>query len=166
MDPAKLAVGGDSAGGNLAAVVSLMARDRGGPAIVQQLNICPAVHRRFSPLTYDREETPGGKSDLPPMDGSWRHYLKDEADETNPYACPIHADLRGLPPALVITAEYDTLRDEGEAFAEKLKQAGVPTVGKRYEGMIHVFHMYPGSIDGGREALQQEIDTLKAAFAR
>jgi len=166
VDPTKMAVGGDSAGGNLSAVVCLMARDRGGPTIVQQLIICPAVHRRFTPLTYDRGQTPGGKSDLPPMDASWRHYLRDEADETNPYACPVHADLRGLPPALVITAEYDTLRDEGEAFAEKLRKAGVPTVSKRYEGMIHVFHLYPDSIDGGSEALQQEIDILKVAFAR
>ena len=122
----------------MSTVVCLMARDRGGPRIVQQIVMCPAVHRNFSPLTYDKEESPPAN-----MSWAWQQYLSDEADTTNPYACPIHADLRGLPPALVITAEYDSLRDEGEAYAEKLKQAGVATISKRYEGMVHVFHMYP-----------------------
>ena len=166
VDPTRIAVWGDNAGANFASVVCLMARDRGGPPIVQQILMCPAVHRNFSPLTFDKEETPGGNRKVPPMDSAWRHYLRDETEATNPYACPIHADLRGLPPALVVTAEYNILRDEGEAYAEKLKRAGVPTVSKRYEGMVHVFHMYPASIDSAKVAEAQVVDALNAAFAR
>ena len=166
VDPTKIAVGGDSAGGNLATVVSLMARDRGGPSIALQILMVPAVHRAFSPLTYDREETPGGKAESTPMNGGWLAYLRDETDATNIYACPIIADLTGLPPALVLTAEFDTFRDEGKAYAEKLKQAGVPTIFKEYEGMFHQFHMYPSYVDGGKEGLNQEIERLRAAFAQ
>ena len=166
VDPTRMAVGGDSAGGNLSTVVSLMARDRGGPSLVLQILMVPAVHRAFGPLTYDREETPGGKTTSTPMDGGWKAYLRDETDATNIYACPIIADLRGLPPALVLTAEFDVFRDEGKAYAEKLKQAGVPTTFKEYEGMFHQFHMYPSNVDGGKEGLNQEIEALKVAFAR
>ena len=160
VDPTRIAVGGDSAGANMSTVVALMARERGGPPLALQILVCPAVQRDFTPLTYDREETPPM-----PVPWFWQQYLNDEADASNPYACPMHADLRGLPPALVITAEYDPVSDEGAAFAEKLKQAGVPTTFKHYEGMIHIFHQYPGFIDGAREAVEQEVDALKAAFA-
>ena len=164
VEPTRIAVGGDSCGANLATVVCLMARDRGGPTISLQILMCPAVHRAYSPLTYDRNETPGGQATTTPMDSGWRAYLRDEIDATNIHACPFIADLRGLPPALVLTAEYDTFRDEGRAYAERLKEAGVPTTFRECEGMFHQFHMYPGYVDGGREALEQEISSLKAAL--
>ena len=84
----------------------------------------------------------------------WDHYLASEADATNPYAAPMHApDLSGLPPALVITAEYDPLRDEGEAFARKLTAAGVPTVCTRYDGMIHGFFGMSAAVDRAKDAV-------------
>jgi acetyl esterase len=160
VDPTRVATGGDSAGGNLSAVVALMSRDMGGPALVLQILMCPVTHRNFEPLTYDIDETPPSAKEF-----WWKQYLNDESEATNPYAAPLNADLTGLPPALVLTAEFDSLRDEGEAYAEKLRLFGIPTTSKRYEGMFHQFHMYPSFVDGGSEALQQEIDALKAAFA-
>ncbi len=161
-DADRIAVCGDSAGGNLSTVVCMMARDRGGPKIRFQSLRCPVTQRDFGPLTVDPEITPkSGRS------WWWSQYLAGEADAKNPYACPMESrDLTGLPPALIITAEYDELRDEGEAYAEMLKAAGVPTTCVRYDGMFHVFHMYPAYIDKAREALQQEFEVLKQAFAR
>ena len=162
VDPARVAVGGDSAGANLATVVCLMVRDRGGPSLALQILVCPTTHRNFTPTTYDESETPKGNKEW-----WWQQYLSDESDAVNLYACPLEAkDLSGLPPALVITSEFDELRDEGEAYAERLKQAGVPTTCTRYDGMFHVFHMYPASIDKAREAVEQQCAALRAAFSR
>ena len=157
VDPTKIVVQGSSAGGNLAAVVALMARDRGGPSLVLQVLLCPASQEHFTPQTDVEEEAKA--------DSIWRQYLRNEADAANPYACPMYADLRGLPPALVITAEYDSLRDAGEAYAEKLRQAGVPTTSKCYEGMFHIFYNFPASIDSAKAAEDQEVDALKVVFA-
>ena len=160
-DLSRMAAGGDSAGGNLATVVSMMVRDRGGPPLALQILVCPATHKNFQPNTCDRNETPRGSKDW-----WWWQYLRDESDSKNPYACPLEAqDLDGLPPALVITSEFDELRDEGEAYARRLEAAGVATTLTRYEGMFHVFHLYPGSIDKAREALEQQCSALRAAFA-
>ena len=160
-DARRIAVCGDSAGGNLSTVVCMMARDKGGPEIRFQSLRCPVTHRNFGPLTVDRELTPRSGRDW-----WWKQYLADEADAQDPYACPMAAhDLKGLPPALIITAEYDELRDEGEAYARMLQDAGVPTACVRYEGMFHVFHMYPAYIDKAREALEQEFAMLREAFA-
>ena len=123
VDPNLIATGGDSAGGNLSAAVSLMSRNRGGCDLVFQLLVYPVTERNFDNGSY----TDNGEGYSLTRDGMiwfWDHYLSEEADATNPYAAPMHAaDLRGQPPALVITAEYDPLRDEGEAYAQKLREA-------------------------------------------
>jgi acetyl esterase len=123
-DPARLAVGGDSAGGNLAAVVSQMARDRGGPAIVYQLLVYPCVDASMSSASF-AENGDGYLLTKGWMDWFYGHYLTSPTDADNPLVSPSRAEsLAGLPPALVITAEFDPLRDEGEAYAAALRAAG------------------------------------------
>lgn len=138
-DPNHLAVGGDSAGGNLAAVVSQMAKARGGPKIAYQLLIYPVTNRDFSTVSY-LENADGYFLTRNAMTWFWSHYLARPEDAQHPYASPLLApDLSGLPPALVVTAEYDPLRDEGEAYAARLTRADVPVELRRYDGMIHGF---------------------------
>jgi acetyl esterase len=166
VDTSRLAVGGDSAGGNLATVVALMSRDRGGPPIVFQLLIYPVTDRNFSTNSY-RENATGYRLTRDHMRWYWDHYLRTDADAANPYAAPLQAaDLSGLPPALIITAEFDPLRDEGEAYAEGLRQAGVPTTCTRYAGVPHLFYMVPGRIAEARRAIDQSCAALKTAFGR
>ncbi len=165
VDPARIAVGGDSAGGNLAAVVSLMARDRGGPPLVFQLMVYPATERNFETESC-RENADGYLLTTDSMKWFWAHYLSSEEDVANPYAAPMAADdLTGLPPALVITAEFDPLRDEGEAYGRRLQEAGVPATNSRYDGMIHGFFSMSLVIDKGREAVLEASAALRAAFA-
>ena len=96
----------------------------------------------------------------------WNHYLRHPSDGSSPQASPLRAvDLHGLPPAFVITAEFDPLRDEGEAYGSRLQQAGVPTVVKRYDGMIHGFFGLPDVLDQGRQAIVDAAASLRAAFA-
>ena len=165
-DGNRVAVGGDSAGGNLTAVVSLMARDRGGPPIVFQLMVYPVTDRSYGTRSYQEcGDNYGLTKDS--MVWFWDHYLTDESEATNPYVSPLRVkDLSGLPPALVITAECDPLRDEGEAYAERLRQAGVPATSTRYDGAIHLFFQLPSLIDSGKKAVLQASTALKAAFAR
>ena len=165
-DPAHLAVGGDSAGGNLAAVVALMARDRGGPPISYQLLIYPVTNHDYSTPSY-QENAEGYLLTKNSMVWFWNHYLQSAEDGRNPYASPLQAkDLSGLPPALVITAEYDPLRDEGEAYANRLRQAGVATETKRHDGMIHGFFQMAGVMDQGKQAIEEAAQGLRAAFAQ
>ena len=165
VDLSRIAVGGDSAGGNLAAAVSLMARDRGGPSIVFQALIYPVTERDFSTASY-RENADGYLLTLDAMKWYWDHYLKSDADASDPYAAPAAAkDLRGLPPALVITAEFDPLRDEGEAYARRLQGAGVPTACSRYDGMIHGFYGMSAVIDKGKQAISETAAALRRSFA-
>jgi len=160
LDEARIAVGGDSAGANLSAVVAMMSRDRSGPSLVQQILMVPTMHPDPDlDIEYPEGTPPSGR------EWWWSQYLADPADAANPYAAPLSAsDLSGLPPALVITAEYDDLRGEGQAYAEQLAAAGIATEYRSYEGMWHIFHMYPSSIDSGREAVESEIAALRAAF--
>jgi acetyl esterase len=138
-NPARLAVGGTSAGGAQAAVMAQMARDRRGPQIACQLLIVPVTDHNFETTSY-RENADGYGLTADSMRWYWKHYLRTLGDGSNPYASPIRAaSLRGLPPAIVITAEFDPLRDEGEAYAARLRADGVPVVAKRYEGMVHQF---------------------------
>jgi acetyl esterase len=164
-DSSRLAVGGESAGGNLAAVVPLMARDKGGPAIVYQLMVYPVTERNFNTASYSSNADGYGLTHLG-MAWYWDHYMAQDSDAENPYAAPMKAaDLSGLPSAMVITAEYDPLRDEGEAYAARLQAAGVPTVCTRYDGQIHLFYALPNIIDDGKKAVAQACEGLKAAFA-
>ena len=153
VDPARICVGGDSAGGNLAAVVSLMARDRGGPKIALQVLAYPVTDHSYDTASY-RDNADGYLLTKDSMVWFWNHYLGAPSDGTNVYASPLRAaSLAGLPPAVVFTAEYDPLRDEGEAYARRLRDAGVRVVHKRYEGIIHGFFMMTGVFDEAKDAI-------------
>jgi acetyl esterase len=150
IDPARLAVGGSSAGGNLAAVAATMARDRGGPALRCQVLSVPVMDFNFETASY-RENADGYGLTRAAMQWFWNHYLASRADGAHPHASPLRAkDLRGLPPAFITTAEYDPLRDEGAAYARRLRDSGVPVEHRDYAGMVHMF-LGPESIpDLGR----------------
>ena len=161
-DPARVAVGGDSAGGNMTAVAALLARERGGPKLAFQVMLFPATDFRLN--TPSMQEF--GEDIMPTREEMlWimKNYLPNEADVTNPLASPLLApDVSGLPPALIITAEYDPLRDEGEAFGKRLQEAGVPAKVSRYAGMIHDF---PDSFEEpGNRAVDEIAAALCAAF--
>lgn len=163
-DPLRIAVCGDSAGGNLAAVVSQMARDRGKPAICFQLLIYPVTDAACDTLSFN-ENDKGYFLTKEAMQWFWNHYVPNDADRNHPYASPLRAkNFSGLPPALVITAEFDPLRDEGERYVELLRAAGTPVQLTRYDGMIHGFFMMNAVIDKGRAAIQQSATALRAAF--
>lgn len=151
VDGARIAVGGDSAGGNLAAVVSQLARDGGGPAIAFQALVYPVTNYDFSTASY-RDNAEGYLLERDSMEWFWGHYLRSEADGASTKASPLrHTNLAGLPPAIVLTAEFDPLRDEGEAYAKRMRAAGVPVEARRYDGQIHGFFANP-AIDDGSEA--------------
>src|SRR5262249_30316902 len=153
-DPARAVVAGDSAGGNLAAAAALRLRDENGPALRGQLLIYP-VTDYHSPGTPSYAENANGYGlTRDTMEWVWGHYLANPGDASNPYAAPLGAaDLRGLPPALVQTAEYDPLRDEGERYAERLRKAGVPVELSRWNGMNHGFLFWVGVVDRAGDAM-------------
>ena len=162
-DASRIAVAGDSAGGNLAAVMALRARDEGGPALVGQVLIYPAADLEDA---NEFQPAPDGQYYfLNRHDGAYFNslYLVDMANARHPHASPMFAEtLDGVPPALVITAEYDPLCRQGEAFAEQLKAAGVETTLTRYPGAIHGFVTMP--VPMATTALTQAADWLKARF--
>ncbi len=163
-DPARLAVAGDSAGGNLAAVTALRLRDEGGPQLRGQLLIYPMTDWHDPPTPSALENAEGYFLSRNDMVWFWEQYVATEEDGTHHYAAPLRAkDLSGLPPALVITAEYDPLRDEGESYAERLKAAGVPTQATRYDGVIHGFFSMP--LARGVAAIAESCEWLKERFA-
>jgi acetyl esterase len=163
-DPGRLAVGGDSAGGNLAAAVTLMARDRGGPKIAFQLLIYPVTDQSFETPSY-HENAEGYGLTRKQMMWFSGHYLRGPADADDPLASPLRAEsLRGLPPALVITAGYDPLRDEAEQYAVRLKAAGVEVQVERYPGLIHGFFGMTASIDAAGDAIRKAGDALRSAL--
>jgi acetyl esterase len=165
-DASRLAVGGDSAGGNLAAAVALMARDRQSPGLAFQLLIYPVTDRNFATASYT-DNAEGYLLSKASMEWYWDHYLSDPSDALNPYAAPLQAkDFSGLPPALVITAEYDPLCDEGEAYGARLKAAGIPTVCTRYHGMIHGFFGMWGALDKGKRAIHEASAALRQALGK
>ena len=139
IDAMRLAVGGDSAGGNLAAAVALLARDRGGPHIERQLLLYPALSREMTTKSYC-EFAEGYFLTRDAMVFCWQQYLAQRRD---PGAEPLHAaTLRGLPPATILSCEYDPLRDEAEQYAQRLREAGVPVRCERLPGMVHAcIHM-------------------------
>jgi acetyl esterase len=164
-DPSCIAVGGDSAGGNLAAVVSLLARDRVGPRPRFQLLVYPVtdVTRFDRPSTL--ENASGYFLTRSAMMWFTAQYAPTPEQAANPHVSPLLApDLRNLPPALVITAEHDPLRDEGEAFAERLREAGVPVTLSRYAGTVHGFFTMNAFLDVGRRAVEEASEALRRAL--
>lgn len=141
-DPERLVVGGDSAGGNLAAVTAVMARDRGGPAPAAQLLLYPVIAADFDTESY-RLFGRGYYNPKPALQWYWDCYVPSRGDRAHPYATPLNADLRGLPPAVLVVAGHDPLRDEGLAYGAALTAAGVPTRQLRYDGGIHGFMTMP-----------------------
>lgn len=164
-DPARIAVGGDSAGGNLAAATTLIAQEAGDLKLVGQLLVYPntdqladdaSMRENSDPYLFNHHSV------------AWyrKHYLIDPDDAENPLASPLRAEtLKGLPPALVITAEYDPLRDQGERYAERLADDAVPVTLARYDGMVHGFFAMAGIVDESRVALAQAAAQLRAWFA-
>jgi len=165
VDPRRVAVGGASAGGNLATVVGLIVIERGGPRLAFQLLIYPVTDAALdtpSARAITSDDYPLSRAD---MEWFWRQYLRDDADRANPYASPARAkSLAGLPPALVITAEIDPLCDEGERYAAALQRAGVPARFTRYEGVTHGFVGMEAVLDNGRAAVAESAQALRAAF--
>jgi acetyl esterase/lipase len=165
IDPSRIAVGGDSAGANLATVVALMARDRQGPGLKFQLLIYPVTDFTEHATPSERDYGHGYFLEEEQMDWFADQYFATEADRHSPYASPSKAsDVRGLPPAMVITGECDPLRDQGEAYAEKLRSAGVAVALKRYEGMIHPFVSLAGIVDAGRDAINDSASAMRQAL--
>jgi acetyl esterase len=160
----RLAVAGDSAGGNLAAVVALAARDRGGPAIAFQLLVYPALDAAGDTASW-REYAEGFYLTAAGMRWYWDHYL-GLADGTAPDASPLRAAFAGgLPPALVVGAEHDILRDEGEAYAARLRGAGVDATATRAAGMVHGFLRWRAVTPAADTALQEAAAALRSALA-
>jgi acetyl esterase len=157
---ARIAVGGDSAGGNLAAATTLLAREK-GVALAAQLLVYPntCYHADTESLRDNDDRWMFNRSSV---DWYWRNYLSTPDDGRDPLVSPLLAeDLGGLPPALVITAEYDPLRDEGERYAERLREAGVPVELTRYAGLAHGFFTMSGVLDGARAAVRQAAEYLR-----
>lgn len=163
-DPQRMAVVGDSAGGNLATVVALMARDRGGPALRQQVLVYPVVDADFDTDSY-RANADGYLLTRDGMVAFWDQYCPDVTQRDHPYASPLRAgSLAGLPPALVLTGEYDPLRDEGEAYGARLEAEGVATETLRYEGFPHFFIGLSRLAPAGRAGMDKICATLRIAF--
>ncbi len=165
-DASRIVVGGDSAGGNIAAVTALRLREEGGAAPCGQLLLYPVTdyHTPGTP-SYD-ENAAGYGLTRDTMQWFWAHYLNDAAEAAHPHACPLRApDLSGLPPALVITAQYDPLRDEGELYAKKLGAAGVPTALTRYDGVNHGFMFWVGVVDQAGAAMNEACEWLRGVYA-
>ncbi len=165
-DPGKIAVAGDSAGGNMAAVVCLLARERSGPPISAQVLICPVTAHEPDTPSY-RENATGNGLEAAFMPWMWAQYLRTPEDANDPHVAPLRArDLSRLPPALVITAECDLLRDEGEEYGERLRAAGVDAQVTRYPRMPHGFLDYRGLVDEGWDALDEIGEWLQRVFGR
>jgi acetyl esterase len=164
-EPAGVVVAGDSAGGNLAAVVALMARDRGGPEIAFQALIYPATDLESMETDSYRDNAEGYLLSAASMRWFRDHYIPEPAQRAEPYASPARAeDLSGLPPAFIATMEFDPLRDEGERYAELLQKAGGTATVQRYDGQIHGL-FWLGGVCGRYGGLVEELGReVKAAL--
>jgi acetyl esterase len=164
-DAARLAIAGDSSGGNLAAAVALLARERGGPVIRHQLLVYPNTDYLADTASM-REGTDQRFFNVTSVRWYWSMYLASPADGASQLASPLRAaDLRSLPAATVITAEYDPLRDEGEQYARRLAASGVPAETIRYDGMVHGFFTMIGTLDTAGAAVSAAASRLRRAFA-
>jgi len=168
LDPSRVAVAGDSVGGNMSAALTLMAKQRGGVSFVQQVLFYPVTDANFDTPSY-HEFAEGYFLRRDAMQWFWDQYTTDPAQRAEITASPLRAtveQLTGLPPALIITGEADVLRDEGEAYANKLRQAGVPVTSVRYQGIIHDFVML-NALRGtyaAAAAIGQAVATLRTAL--
>jgi acetyl esterase len=163
-DAQRIAVAGDSAGGNLAAAVALTARDRGTPPLAYQALIYPVLDYAFDTASYrDYGDDYFLTKDM--MMWFWQHYLRDQAYGLHPQAAPLRAqNLCGLPPTLLLTAEFDPLRDEGEAYAERLQAAGGEVEYRCYAGLIHGFLGLTSMSDTAARAMIETASTLRTAL--
>ena len=164
-DAARIVLAGDSAGGNMAAVTALRVRDEGGPALCGQMLLYPVTdyHTPGTPSYAENADGYGLTRDT--MEWFWAHYLRDPADAANPYASPLRAaDLARLPPAYVMSAEYDPLRDEAESYGDRLRSAGVPAAIVRRPGMNHGFLFWVGLVDGADAAMTDACAWARNAF--
>lgn len=164
-DPTRIMVAGDSAGGTMAAVTALRARDEGDPKLCGQLLLYPVTdyHTPGTPSYVENGEGYGLTRDT--MVWFWRHYLADAGQATHPHAAPLRAtELRGLPPAFVMSAEYDPLRDEAECYGERLNAAGVSVTLTRRSGMNHGFLFWVGLVDGAGSAMTEACAWARRAF--
>jgi len=160
--PERLAVAGDSSGGNQAAVVALMSRDRNGPPIRLQILIYPVTDYIFPGTQSYIDVATGFSLGRDQMMWFWNNYLNPNDDVNNPYICPLRADSLGnLPPAVIFTAEYDPLRDEGELYAKRLMEAGVDVALTRYDGLMHGYIMQWRVLDKGMESLTKISTEIK-----
>ena len=165
-DPTRLAVAGDSAGGNLAAATALRLRDEDGPRICHQLLIYPALDAQCATASFVENQT-GYFLTADAMRWFWGLYLGEDGDSRDPYASPSRSNnLSGVPPATIFTAEFDPLRDEGEAYAEKLEGFGVRCDLKRYPGIIHGFFQMHDLLPKARQAVEHACQNLREAFSK
>ncbi|MCX4911379.1 alpha/beta hydrolase [Streptomyces sp. NBC_00878] len=169
LDASRIAVAGDSVGGNMSAALTLMAKERGDVSLVQQVLFYPVTDAAFDTGSY-HQFAEGYFLRRDAMQWFWDQYTTDEKQRAEITASPLRAtteQLTGLPPALVITGEADVLRDEGEAYANKLREAGVPVTAVRYQGIIHDFVMLNALADtqAARAAVGQAVAALRSALA-
>ena len=164
-DPNHIAVGGDSAGGNLAAAVALMSGDRGAPSLCYQLLLYPVTNHSFDTVSC-KENGEGYLLTKDSMVWFWDHYLENDEAGESPYASPLQAKyVNSPPPGIVITAEFDPLRDEGEAYAKRLQDAGAAIKATRYDGTIHGFFSF-FHLDAHKKAMAEIVTELGAAFKK
>jgi len=160
-DQDTIVVAGDSAGGNLAAAVALMAKEKNGPLIAAQLLIYPVTDLTSDMTKYSKDKFGPSKE---AMEWFGRYYVKSDSEMKNPLVSPAYGDLRGLPRAIVVTAECDPLREQDLEFAKKLEQSGVKTLLLDYPGMVHGFMQLPSFFPNGREAIERVAAEVKKIY--
>jgi acetyl esterase len=165
-DPSRIAVGGESAGANLAAVAAIMAQERGTPALALQLLLYPVLNYAFDTPSC-KENAEGYFLTTEMMQWFWKQYLNTDADGQNPYASPLQVKrLKGMAPAAIFTAEFDPLRDDGAMYAAKLREGGVPVQYKCQEGLIHGYMGMASVVEPAKKARDDAAAALRAAFAK